>query len=124
MLPATKLFGLWLFGILYLVLEVRPPAHCRAFTHFLSVTSRLKCASDLGSGIARAPTLSEYSSHSTSRVSGSSAAILAHSSAFSLRSTPLCVRNHLISMAISGLALRSAPICLLAWTAYFWPGLL
>ena len=35
-------------------LEVRPPAHRRASTKFFSETSRLRCARDLGSGIARA----------------------------------------------------------------------
>ena len=47
--------GLWLFGIWYFFLEVRPSAHRRAFANFFSAISRLRCARDLGSGIARAP---------------------------------------------------------------------
>jgi len=66
------------------------PAHCRASAHSFSEISRLRCARDLGSGIVRALTQSEYPSHSTPWASGFSAASLAHSSAFSLPGTPLC----------------------------------
>jgi len=58
-LPAAVLSGLRLFGILYSLLEVRPPAHCRASTHFFSEISRFRCARDLGRDIARAPSRSE-----------------------------------------------------------------
>ena len=44
-----------------------PPAHCRAFAHFFSEISRLRFERDLGRGIARASTRSEYLSHSTPR---------------------------------------------------------
>ena len=53
-LPATAPSGFWLFDVLYPFLEIWPPAHCRASAHFFSVISRLRCARDLGSGIARA----------------------------------------------------------------------
>jgi len=53
-LPATVLSGLWLLGVLYFVLEVRPPAHWRASAHFFSEISRFRCAKHLGRGIARA----------------------------------------------------------------------
>jgi len=36
------------------VLEVRPPAHCRASTHYFSEISRLILARDIGRGIVRA----------------------------------------------------------------------
>jgi len=75
--------GFWLFGIRYFALEALPPAHWRAPAHFLQV-SRLMFARDLGRGTARASARSEYLSHCTLRVSGFSAAIFAHSSAFSL----------------------------------------
>jgi len=65
---------------------------CRASVHFFPEISRLRCTRGLGSGIARAFTRSEYSSHSTPRASGSSAARLAHSSAFSLPRTSLVCR--------------------------------
>jgi len=61
-------------------------------------------------------------SHSAPRASGSSASILAHSSTFSFPGTPLCAGHHLISMVMSGLALRGAAMCFLAWSAHTWPG--
>jgi len=45
-------------------------------------------------------------SYSTPRVSGSSAARLAHSSAFSFPETALCAGHHRISIVMSGLALH------------------
>ena len=51
-LPATVPSGLWLFGILYFFLEVRPPAHCRASIHSFSEISLLMLARDLGSGVS------------------------------------------------------------------------
>ena len=91
-------------GILYFLAEIRFPAHWRASSHFFVKISRLMCARDLGSGTGRAPPCS----HSTPRASGFSAAIFAHSSAFSLPGTPLWAGHHRISMVIPGLALRSA----------------
>ena len=105
------------FGILYFFVEVRPPAHCRASAHFFSLISRAMLARDLGRGSERAP-----SSHSTPRVSGSSAASLAHSSAFSFPSTPSCAGHHLFSMVMSGTFLQSMAMCSLASSAYFCPG--
>ena len=43
-LPATVPSGFCLLGILYFFLEVRPPAHCRASTHFFSEISYLRFA--------------------------------------------------------------------------------
>jgi hypothetical protein len=70
---ATVLSGFCLAGILYFFLVVRLAAHWRASAHFFSEISCLRCARDHGSSIPR-----------------SSAASLAHSSAFSLPGTPLC----------------------------------
>ena len=61
-------------------------------------------------------------SHSTPWVSGSSAANLTPSSAFSFPEALLCVGHHRISMMISGRAFRSTAMCFLAWSAYFRPG--
>jgi len=77
---------------------------------------------DLGSGIERASARSEYASHSTPRASGSSAASLAHSSAFSLPVTPLCAGHQRISMVMSGPDRRRVAIYFRAWSAYFWSG--
>jgi hypothetical protein len=108
-LPATVWSGCCRCGILYLWLEIRPPAHCRASVHFFSEISRLRWARDLGS-------------RSTPRAYGVPAASFAHSSAFSLPAMPLWAGHHRISMAMSGLGLRSVAMCCLARIAYFWPG--
>ena len=52
-LPATAPVGLWLSGMRYFVLDGRPLANCRASAHFFSEISRLRFASDLGSGTLR-----------------------------------------------------------------------
>jgi len=83
---------------------------------FLEI-SRFGCARDLGSGIARTSARPEYSSHSAPRASGSSAASLVHSSAFSFPRASLCAEHYQISMVMSGAALRSTAI-FLAWSAY------
>ena len=121
-LPATVSSSFCLLGILHFLLEARPPAHRRASVHFFSEISRLRCARGLGSGTARACARSEYPSHSTPRASGSSAASLAYSSAFSFLGTPLCAGHQQVSMVTSGRALRSTAMFLLAWSAYIWPG--
>jgi len=100
--------GLWLFGILSFVLEVRPPAHWCASIHIFSAISRLRLARDCGRGIARAS-------------ARSSAAILARSTAFSLSVIPLRAGNQLISMILPGLALRREAMCFCDWRAYFCP---
>ena len=84
MLSATVPSGLWLFGIRYFVLEVRPPAHWRASASFFPEIPRPRPATDRGRGTARTSVRSEQSSHSTPCASGSPAAISAHSPAFSL----------------------------------------
>jgi len=58
-LAATVPSGLWLFGIRYFVLEVRPPAHRHASTHFFSEIFRLRFARDRGRGIGRTSVRSE-----------------------------------------------------------------
>ena len=121
MLPAAVPSGLWLLGIRYFVLDVRPPAHWRASTHFSEI-SRLRLASGRGRDIASTSVRSKWFSHSTPWVSGSSAAIFARSSAFSLPPTPLCAGHHRISIMIPGLALRSAAMCFRTWRAYCCPG--
>ena len=121
-LSAAVTSGFCWLRILYFFLEVRLSAHCWAFIHYFSEISRPRCVRDLGSGIARASTWLKYSSYSTPRASGSSAASLAHSSAFSFPGTILCAGHHRISMVVSGLALRSTAMCFLAWSAYIWPG--
>jgi hypothetical protein len=103
-LPATVPSGFCLASILYFFLGIQLPAHWRAAAHFFSEISCLRCARGLGSDIGRAPACS----HSTLRASGSSAARLAHSSAFSLPGTPLCAGHYRMSMVMSGLALSSA----------------
>jgi len=59
---------------------------------------------------------------STPRVFGSSAAILAHSSALSFPEIPLWAGQHRISMMTPGRARRSVAMCFLTWSAYCWPG--
>lgn len=70
----------------------RSPTHRLALAHFFSKISRLRCAGDLGSGISRAPPCN----YSTPCASGSSAASLAHSLAFSFPVAPLCAGRHRI----------------------------
>jgi len=65
-------------------------------------------AGDQGRGIGRTSVRSEQGIHSMPRVFGSSAASLAHSSAFSFPSTPLWAEHHLISMLMPGFARLSA----------------
>lgn len=77
---------------------------------------------DLGSGIGRASVRSEHSCHSNPRASSPSPASLPHSSAFSFQGTRLCAGHQRISIAMSGLALRSATMCFLALSAYIRPG--
>jgi len=60
--------------------------------------------------------------HSTPGESGSSAACLAHASAFSLPSTPQWLGHHRISIRIPGSLRRSLAICFLAAMAYRCPG--
>ena len=88
MLLATSLSGFWLFAMRYFALEMRPPAHDRASAHFFSEISLLRLARERGSGPG----------FSTPRVLGFSAAIFAHSSAFSLPVMPWCAGHHRISM--------------------------
>jgi hypothetical protein len=93
-LPAPAPLGLWLFGRQYFVLQVRLPAHCRAFLHFFSEISRLRLARDLGRGVSLLLDLPGGPSPSTSVVLRSAAAALAHSSAFSLPAIPLCAGHY------------------------------
>jgi hypothetical protein len=83
------------FGNLYFFAVMRPSAQLRASAHFYSDIFRLKFAKDLGKGMGRFPYLLN---HSTPWASGSSAAIFAHSSAFSFPVTPWCAGCHWISM--------------------------
>ena len=76
-LLATSLSGFWIFTMRYFALEMRPPAHDRALAHFFEI-SRLRLARDRGSGPG----------FSTPQVLGFSAAIFAHSLAFSLPVMP------------------------------------
>ena len=88
MLSAAAPSGFWLFGMRYMALEMRRPAHDRASVHFFSEISRLRFARDRGSGPG----------YSTPRVPGFSAAVFAHSSAFSLPAMPLRAGHHRISI--------------------------
>ena len=92
---------------------------------FSSEKLRLKLARGIGSGkrlFLTMPCGSLKSSHTTPWASGSSAACLAHSSAFSLPSIPWQLGLHRISMQTPGSLARRAAMCFLAMIAYFWPG--
>ena len=80
-LPCRPASGFSAFGTSSWKSDLQPT---RAPPSISSRRCRFRSARDLGSGIARASARSEYLSHSTPRVSSSSAAIFAHSSAFSL----------------------------------------
>jgi hypothetical protein len=99
-----------------------PSAQRHPSTHFFSDISRLVFANDLDNGMGRLPYLSAKLNYSTPWPYGSTAAIFAHSSAFSFPATARCAGHHRISMTMAGLAFCEAAIHYLARMAYFGPG--
>ena len=107
MLPAAVASGLHLFGIRYFA------------TSFFSEISRLRCARPWELHLTSS---GPSSSTIPPRAHGSSAAVFAHSSAFSLPAIPSCAGHHRISITMPGLALGSAAMSFRAWRAFCCPG--
>jgi len=100
------------------------PVQALASCHFFSENPRFTLAKDLGSGKTLPvvePSGFLVENHSTPWSSGSSAASLAHSSAFSLPSMPWWLGHHRISILTLGSLARRVAICCLPSRAYSCP---